>query len=135
MLHAIGGTPGTTTNGEGFIENDVFIDAAKASSSTHSTSGERSLVRLPPARAGGKLEVSLQESPAPTLKGAQEMWGYSLRVNPVFPSEFGGAHPWLTQRFEAFTALVWGEQEHVHASNIELVRYGKVYSEYIDIYA
>lgn len=132
MLYASGGTPGTTANGERILENDVFIDTGNTSSSTHSTSVERSLVRLPPARANGKLEVSLGGPPAPTLKGAQEVWGYSLRVNPLFPLEFGGVHPWLMQRFEAFTALVWGEQGHAHASNIELVRYG--YTKCIHMY-
>lgn len=131
MLHASGDTPGTTTNGGRVIANDVFIDAADASPPTDGASGERRLVRLPPARADGKLEASLGGPPARTLEGAgegaREMWGYSLRVNPVFPSESGSAHPWLTQRFEAFTALVWGEQGHAHASNIELVRYGNMY--------
>lgn len=134
MLYASGSTPDTTINDERVVlENDVFIAAANTSSSTRSTSGERSLMRLPPARAGGVLEVSLGGPPAPTLKGAQEVWGFSLRVNPLFPSDFGGAHPWLVQRFEAFTALVWGEQGHAHASNIELVRYG--YILYTSIYS
>lgn len=82
-------------------------------------------MRLPPARTGGALKVSLGGPPAPSLKGAPEVWGFSLRVDPLFPSsEFGGTHPWLARQFEAFTGLVWGEEGQAHASNAELIRYG-----------
>lgn len=55
-------------------------------------------------------------------KEEQDVWGLSLTVSPLFPSEFAGAHPWLGERFEKFAALVWGEQGQALASNAELVR-------------
>lgn len=139
MLCMTMGSSNTTTSvasGVGrVLKNDVFVAAAAAppppsasaasSSSAAPNSGddERGLVRLPPARAGGVVEVSLGGPPAPTLKGTREVWGFSLRVDPLFPSEFGGAHPWLARQFEAFTGRVWGEDGQAHASNAELIRY------------
>ncbi len=114
-----------TTDKGGVLENEVFEQqAVDAPSSPADRSGEKpALARLPPARAGGNLEVLLGGAAAPTLKGAQDVWGFRLTVGPLFPSELGGgAHPWLAERFRAFTALVWGEQGRAHAANAELVR-------------
>lgn len=128
------------------LENEVFVVAAAAAVSAAATrpaastapssssspapiSGddERALVRLPPARAGGVLEVSLGAPPAPTLGDGRELWGFSLRVDPLFPSELCGAHPWIARQFKTFADLVWGRGEEgaaAHASNSELVRCG-----------
>ncbi|CAM9323533.1 unnamed protein product, partial [Ectocarpus fasciculatus] len=75
-----------------------------------------------PARAGGVLEGAAPGGP-PMPKEEQYVWGLSLTVSPLFPSEFAGAHPWLGERFEKFAALVWGEKGQALASNAELVRY------------
>lgn len=123
-------TTSTPAGAGGVLENDVFVaaDAGTAPSSSSPPSSapgsgdERRLVRLPPARADGVLQVSLGGPPALAFKGAQEVWGFSLRVDPLFPSEFGGAHPWLARQFEAFAARVWGEEGQAQASNAELIR-------------
>lgn len=104
------------------LDNDVFIAAAHTPLFDHKTSG--ALQRLPPARAGGVLKVTPGWPPA--LEGGHEVWGFSMRVHPLFPSEFGGVDSWPAQRFEAFSALVWGEKGQAHESNTELIRYGEV---------
>lgn len=116
----------TTTDNGGVLDNEVFEHrAVDAPSPPTDRSGEkRALARLPPARAGGNLEVLLGGAAAPALTGAQDVWGFSLTVGPLFPLELGGReHPWLADRFRKFTALVWGgEQGRAHAVNAELVR-------------
>ncbi|CAN0011735.1 unnamed protein product, partial [Ectocarpus sp. 12 AP-2014] len=107
------------------LANDVFVESAPRTpppSARNSSGGDGRLVRLPPARASGTLEAAAPGGP-PMPKEEQEVWGLSLTVSPLFPSEFADAHPWLGERFETFAALVWGEQGQALASNAELVRY------------
>ncbi|CAN0355595.1 unnamed protein product [Ectocarpus sp. 6 AP-2014] len=118
-------TNSTDTADGRYLANDVFVESAAHTpppSAHNSSDGDCRLVRLPPARAGGTLEAAAPGGP-PMPKEEQEVWGLSLTVSPLFPSEFADAHPWLGQRFETFAALVWGEQGHALASNAELVRY------------
>lgn len=99
------------------LRNDVFV--ATGSWSVHGNSGKR---RLPPARAGGVLEANAGVPPAPPLKGAQNVWGFSVKVVPRFQSDIGSAHPWLRRRFKDFLSLVWGEQGQAQAVNAQLIR-------------
>lgn len=101
------------------LENEVF---ARAAVGAVSDKGSGMLVRLPPARAGGVFEATPWGPPAPPLKQAREVWGFSAKLTPLFPSEFGGAHPRLRRRFDAFTELVWGEKEHAQAVNAQMIR-------------
>ncbi|CAM9358684.1 unnamed protein product, partial [Hapterophycus canaliculatus] len=100
------------------LENDVFIAGADTPRFDKTSCD---LQRLPPAQARGILKVTPGWPPA--LEGGEEVWGFSMKVHPLFPPEFGGAHSWPAQRFEAFMTLVWGEQQQAHASNTELIRY------------
>lgn len=115
------GAAGNSGDGR-FLENDVFTATAKASSGASDRGDRVRMMRLPPARVGGALEVTPCGPLAPRLNGGQEVWGFSLRVSPRFPSDFDSAHPWLRRRFEAFAALVWGEQGQAQAVNAQLIR-------------
>lgn len=125
MLGACG--PPSNLDGGKYLDNDVVI-AANATS-LRDSGGHGAMMRLPPARAGGELAVIPGGPPVPVLKEAHEVWGFCLRVSPLFPSNFESAHGRLRRRFEAFTALVWGEEEQAQAANAQLIRYERVGSE------
>lgn len=101
------------------LQNHVF--GAASCLSRHVANGK---VRLPPARASRLFETIEEVSPAPPLKGAREVWGFSVRLIPRFPSNIvsDGAHPWLRTRFEAFLSCVWGEPTQAQSINAQLVR-------------
>lgn len=111
------------------LENDVF--KARTSLSTianlrsNGDGNNGSRTRLPPAQASGVLRTAAGVPLAPSLEGAQEVWGFSVRVIPQFPSDIGSdsAHPWLRQRFESFLSLVWGDETKAQAVNVQLIRY------------
>lgn len=63
------------TGGSGELRNDVFV--ATGSGLLHGSSGKR---RLPSARAVGNFEINAGVPPAPPLEGAQNVWGFSVKV-------------------------------------------------------
>lgn len=105
--------------------NDVFAGAAEVTSA-HAGGP---MTRLPPARAGGVWEVSAGGPPAPPLEEVQEVWGFSVQVIPVFPSDLNSAHAWLRRSFDTFRDLVWGEPGRAQAVNAQLIRYSLAYAE------
>lgn len=107
------------------LKNEVFTTPAASAlaTSNRGSRNEGSAVRLPPARVGGAMKLTPRGPPAPLLKEAQGVWGFSARVTPVFPSKFGKANPGLRRRFKEFTAVVWGEQGPAQAVNAELIRF------------
>lgn len=111
--------PGSTGSAKE-LENEVFERAAVCAVSDK---GSGMLIRLPPARSGGVFEATPGGPPAPPLKQAREVWGFSAKITPLFPPDFGDAHPRLTERFHAFTELVWGEKEHAQAVNAQMMRW------------
>lgn len=122
----LGATAPGSTGSAKELENEVFArattTAGAAAASSSSDKGNGLLVRLPPARAGGVFEATPGGPPAPPLKQAREVWGFSAKITPRFPSEFGSAHPRLRRRFDAYAELVWGEQGHAQAVNAQMIR-------------
>lgn len=118
--------PGGAANHSNAIretENEVFATIATSTRSTDGDDARGTLVRLPSAYVGGALEAAVGGPPAPPLNGQHQVWGFSLRVSPVFPSRMHGAATWVRAQFDAFTARVWGEQGEAHAFNNQLIRF------------
>ncbi|CAN0528775.1 unnamed protein product, partial [Ectocarpus sp. 12 AP-2014] len=87
-------TNATDTADGRYLANDVLVESAAHTpppSAHNSSGGDGRLVRLPPARAGGTLEAAAPGGP-PMPKEEQEVWGLSLTISPLFPSEFADAH-------------------------------------------
>lgn len=120
---ALGSISEEGDNEKGVLENDVFtVVSALSESASSSGSGVR-MKKLPPAIGGGVLEdIAAGDLPETVVKGAPEVWGFSLRVRPLFPSNLDGVHPWLRRRFEEFKNLVWDQPAQAQVVNSQLTR-------------